>query len=85
MPCRQFITGVHGVQVQDVVQGKDIEIKGIAEIHTETACPNCGSKRFRVKATRERTFKHGIWNQQLVLLKVKIPKLLCKSAGATLY
>ncbi len=26
MPCRQFIGGVRGVQVQDVVQGKALEI-----------------------------------------------------------
>ena len=81
MPSRQFITGVRGVQVQDVVQGNTLEIKGIAEIQPETACPQCGCKRFRIKATKERIFKHGIWGQQLVLLKIKIPKLLCKQCG----
>jgi transposase len=81
MPERQFITHVPGVQVQDVVRGKSIEIRGIAEVHSDTACPICGSSRFRIKATHERTFKHGLWDQRLVLLRVKIPKLFCKQCG----
>ena len=81
MPERQFITRVPGVKVQDVVDGNSFEIRGIAEIQSDTVCPTCGSQRFRIKSTRERTFKHGLWNQRLVLLKVKIPKLLCKQCG----
>ena len=81
MPERQFITGVPGVQVYDVVRGKTLEIRGIAEIKEGTACPDCGSQRIRIKATRERTFKHGLWDQRLVLLKVKIPKFFCKQCG----
>lgn len=81
MPYRQFITGVPGVLVQDVIQGKLIEIRGKAEIQPHTACPDCGSKRFRIKATRERTFKHGLWDQRIVLLIVRIPKLVCKQCG----
>ena len=81
MPERQFITGVPGVEVRDVVRGKVIEIQGIAEIRKDTTCPRCGSGRFRIKSSRERTFKHGLWDQRLVVLKIKIPKLLCKQCG----
>jgi transposase len=81
MPERQFITRVPGVQVQDVIHGNSLEIRGIAEIQPDTACPDCHSKRFRVKSTQERTFKHGLWGQRLVLLKIKIPKFFCKQCG----
>ena len=81
MPSRQFITGVPGVKVQDVIRGNTLEIQGIAEIHPSTVCPDCGSKSFRIKATHERSLKHGLWDQRLVLLKVRIPKLLCKQCG----
>jgi transposase len=78
MPERQFITGLPGVKVQDVVQGNTFEIQGIAEIHSATCCPSCGSQRFRIKSTRERRLKHGIWEHRLVVLRIKIPKLYCK-------
>lgn len=81
MPERQFITGIAGVQVQDIVHGNVLEIRGIAEIQPNTICPDCGSQRYRVKSTQERTFKHGLWDQRLVFLKIKIPKLLCKQCG----
>lgn len=81
MPERQFITRVPGVQVQSVVEGNIFEIKGIAKIQPDTACPCCASRRFRVKSTQERTFKHGLWAQRLVVLRVKIPKLFCKQCG----
>ena len=81
MPERQFITGVPGVQVLDVICENSLRIRGIAQIQPDTACPQCGSQRFRIKATQERTFKHGIWEQRLVLLTIKIPKLLCKQCG----
>jgi transposase len=81
MPERQFITRVPGVKVQDVIQGKITEIRGIAEVHWDTACPDCSSRRLRIKSTQKRTFKHGLWDQRLVLLTIKIPKLLCKQCG----
>jgi transposase len=78
MPEGQFITRVPGVQVIDVVEGSRIEIRGLAEIRSDTVCPHCGSGRWRIKSTQERTFNHGLWAQRLVLLRIKIPKLLCK-------
>lgn len=81
MPNCQFITGVPGVQVLDVVEGSSIEIRGVAEIRSETACPRCLSKSLRIKATVERTLKHACYVRRLVLLKIKIPKLLCKQCG----
>lgn len=81
MPERQFITDFPGVKVLDVVRENTIEIRGVAEIPTGTACPRCRSSRFRIKATRERTFNHGRWDRRRVLLKIKIPKLLCKQCG----
>jgi transposase len=81
MPERQFITRVAGVKVEDVVEGSSIEIRGIAEVQAHTACPRCGSQRFRIKATKERVFKHGLWNHRLVLLRLKIPKFLCRQCG----
>ena len=81
MPESQFITGVPGVQVQDVVRSNSIEIRGIAEVRRDTCCPRCGSSQFRIKATHQRIFKHGRWDRMLVYLKVKIPKFLCKQCG----
>lgn len=81
MPEREFITGVAGVQVLDVIQGSGFEIRGLAQIQTDTACPRCQSVRFRIKSSREREFKHGLLGQRLVRLRVRIPKLLCKACG----
>ena len=81
MPERQFITGITGVQILDVVQGSSFEIHGIAQIQSDTACPWCQSLRYRVKATVERSLKHALLGQRLVLLRVKVPKLLCKCCG----
>jgi transposase len=81
MPERQFITQIPGVQGQDIIHGNSIEIRGRAEPDKDTACPKCSSPRFRIKSTKERVFKHGLWQQQLVVLRVKIPKLFCKQCG----
>lgn len=81
MPERQFITGVAGVQILDVIQGSAFEIRGLAVIQADTACPRCQSTRYRVKATCERELKHALLGQRLVRLRVKIPKLLCKACG----
>jgi transposase len=80
MPEKQFITGISGVKILDIVEGNEfIEIKGLAEVPETTACPKCQAKRYRTKATTERSLKHGIWGQKLVWLKVKIPKLYCRA------
>lgn len=81
MPEREFITGVPGVEVYDVVRNHEIEIQGIVRTRPDTACPDCGSQRLRIKSTGERRFKHGLWAGRLVWLKIKIPKLLCKQCG----
>jgi transposase len=78
MPSRYFITGVPGVQVQDVVVGEFIEIIGRAEIRSDITCPHCNYRDFRVKATSQRVLNHGFWDRRVVILKVKIPKLFCK-------
>jgi transposase len=81
MPERQFITGIPGVQVLDVIQGSSFEIRGIAQIQADTACPTCKSQRYRIKSTREREFNHATLGQRLVRLRLKIPKLFCKQCG----
>lgn len=78
MPSRQFITGVAGVEVQDVVEGQGFEIRGVATIADDLSCPHCQCRKLRIKATQERTFKHGVLGQRLVRLVVKIPKFFCK-------
>lgn len=78
MPENQFITAFAGVKVHEIVRGKSIEIIGVAELQTDTKCPECAGQNFRIKASKERVFKHGIWEEQLVLLRIKIPKLFCK-------
>ncbi len=79
MPERQFITGVSGVKIINVYERKEsLEIQGIAEINSETSCPRCSAKKFRIKASNTRLLKHGLWGQKLVWLKVKIPKLYCR-------
>jgi DNA-directed RNA polymerase subunit RPC12/RpoP len=82
MPERQFITGIAGVQTLDVIQGNSFEIEGIGQIQPDTACPKCSSKRLRTKSTHQREFKHALLGQKMVLLRVKIPKLLCKVCEA---
>ncbi len=81
MPERQFITGIAGVQILDVIQGSSFEIRGVAQVQPDTACPCCSSRRFRIKSTKEREFKHGLLGQRLVRLRLKIPKLLCRQCG----
>jgi transposase len=81
MPERQFITGIAGVQVQDVIEGSSIEVRGFAQIPPETCCPRCGAKRYRIKSTKEREFNHGLLGRQLIRLRVKIPKFFCKACG----
>src|ERR1700693_6144633 len=81
MPEKQFITGIAGVQVLDVIQGNSFEIQGIGQVQPETACPSCNSTRFRIKSTQEREFKHALLGQRMVRLRIKIPKLLCKVWG----
>jgi transposase len=79
MPENQFITTLPGVKVHEILHGKVIRIRGIAEVTNATSCPDCNSKKLRIKSSKERVFKHGIWDQKLVVLQIKIPKLFCKS------
>ena len=81
MPERQFITGIPGVQVLDVIQGSSFEIRGIARMQSHTACPRCQGQSFRIKSTQEREFKHATLGTRLVRLRLRIPKLLCKQCG----
>jgi transposase len=80
MPPREFITGVPGVEVQEVLQKSDsYEIQGKARIEPDTACPYCQAQRFRIKSSKWRLFKHALLGQKIVWVRVKIPKLLCKA------
>ncbi len=81
MPERQFITGVAGVQILDIIEGSSFEMRGIAQVQPDTVCPCCSSRQFRIKSTSEREFKHALLGQRLVLLRLKIPKLLCRRCG----
>jgi len=81
MPERQFITGLTGVQIVDVIEGSSFEIQGIAKAQPDTACPRCQSRRYRIKATRVREFKHALFGQRLVRLRLQIPKLLCRQCN----
>lgn len=81
MPVRQFITGIAGVQIQEVIEGSSIELRGIAPVPPDTCCPRCGARRIRIKATKEREFKHALFERRLVRLLIKIPKLLCRTCG----
>lgn len=79
MPERQFIIRIPGVQVIEVLEkSAAIIVEGRALVEPNTACPDCKAQEFRVKATREREFKHGIWGQRPVWLKLRIPKLYCR-------
>lgn len=82
MPERHFITGIAGVKVSDVFEREfQIEIQGLAIIQDSTACPKCQAQSFRIKASREREFKHALLGQKLVRLRLRIPKLLCRRCG----
>lgn len=79
MPERQFITGIAGVQVLQVLEeSARLLLVGQAQIQPQTACPGCQARQFRIKATRVREFKHGFWNRRPVCLRLRIPKLYCK-------
>ena len=75
---KQFITGLKGVQVSDIVDGKEIVIKGKVPIPEGTRCPHCTCTRYRIKACVHRSFKQALLGQKLVLLELRIPKLMCK-------
>jgi transposase len=77
VPETQFITPIAGVKVLDVLHGSSIKIRGIADCRRGTRCPRCSSERTRIKSTQLRKLKHGIWEDRLVVLQVKIPKLYC--------
>ena len=79
MPENQFITPIAGVKVLEIFHGSSIKIRGIVEVGPNTECPHCESQRLRIKATSERKLKHGIWEERLVMLVLKVPKLFCKS------
>ena len=79
MPENQFITPIPGVKVLDIIHGNSIKIRGIAELSRQTACPHCRSRELRIKETKRRKFKHGVWDGRLVILQLQIPKLFCKS------
>lgn len=77
MPENQFITPIAGVKVLAIDRGNAIHIKGVAVLDPHLTCPYCKSSSLRIKSTKERKLKHGIWEERLVVLQVKIPKLLC--------
>ena len=78
MPEREFITGIPGVKIYNVYETSTcLLVKATAVVPVNTSCPRCGSKHHRVKATYKRTFKHALLGQRLVLLRLKIPKLVC--------
>lgn len=78
MPENQFITSIPGVQIEGVEYCEQIKIRGVALRNETTVCPKCQSAALRIKCTRERVLRHGTWGRRVVVLKVKIPKLLCK-------
>ncbi|MBC7691746.1 MAG: transposase [Methylotenera sp.] len=83
MPTQKhFITPIAGVEVHDIFElDAQICIRGKALITSDTQCPSCQAKCFRIKATKTREFNHALWDQKLVRLELKIPKLLCKPCG----
>ena len=80
MPEREFITGIAGVKVSAVWEREShFVIQGQAIIQESTACPRCEAKNHRIKSSQVREFKHAMLGQKLVLLRVRIPKLFCRS------
>lgn len=78
MPDYSFITAMPEVQVHEVIGDNPVCLRGVANPTEQSCCPHCASKNFRVKSSKERLFKHGLWGQRLVLLRLRIPKLFCK-------
>lgn len=81
MPDLSFITSMPEVKVFEVFGDNPVCIRGVAEPTKETCCPRCESKNYRIKSSKQRTLKHGLWGQRLVLLVLRIPKLFCKSCS----
>lgn len=78
MPERQFITQIPGVKIHEVYERSVIVLKGSVLRPPELRCPKCQSSRLRIKASRVRKLKHGLWGGRLVFLHLKVPKLLCR-------
>ncbi|MCM2279484.1 MAG: ISL3 family transposase, partial [Oligoflexia bacterium] len=79
MPERQFITPISGVKVHDMWEASlSVILKGSAEIPRGQCCPRCKAARWRIKAHVVRELKHALWGGKLVLLRLKVPKLLCR-------
>lgn len=80
MPDRDLITGIPGVKVRHFIEEPtEIIVKGELNAGPDTACPRCQQKHYRIKATRLRHFKHAVLRKKLVRLKLRIPKLFCKT------
>jgi len=79
VPENQFITPIPGVKVLDIIHGNSIKIRGIAEVPKQAECYYCNCRNLRIKASKERKLKHGVWDGRLVILQLQIPKLFCKS------
>ena len=78
MPEKEFITGIAGVKVFDIYETPfSFLVRGSALVPEDTACPRCRCKSYRTKATCVRVFKHAILGQRFVVLKLRIPKLVC--------
>lgn len=78
MPETQFITSIPGVKLHGSDQcALSIWLDGTAHRALALQCPRCECRRLRIKAHVVRLLKHGIWGGKIVLLRLRVPKLVC--------
>lgn len=81
MPCQQLITSVPGVKIDRISDGNIIIFHGRLDLSRRPSCPGCQAQEFRIKSTRTRRLNYAMQSGRLIVLRVLVPKLLCKRCG----
>lgn len=82
MPQVEFTAPISGIQIDRADEASFAVILRCSLAPSNPhLCRHCGMNKNKVKAYRIRELKHGFWNGKMVILKLKLPKLFCKSCG----
>ena len=73
------ILGISELIIEQVNRNDNVEV--FARPSKRPACKHCQSSNLRIKATHNRTVKHTRQGNQLMTLKLKVPKYHCKDCG----
>lgn len=77
MPEPEFNFPIPGIQIkQSEILSSVVILKCCVRL-SNLQCSNCSSNRVRIKAYSNRELKHAFWNEKLVTLHLRVPKLHC--------